>query len=67
MRSHPHPQFVVSSIDPIGNPARIVSEIMQGYVGEGLQFEEILFDIGEVELMERHQWAMDQLMRRVTK
>jgi hypothetical protein len=59
--------FVLSSINPVGNPSHIVFEIMRGFLGDGAQFEEILFDIGSDALVKEHERAMGRLMRQVAK
>jgi hypothetical protein len=40
---------------------------MRGFLGDGAQFEEILFNIGSTALVKEHERAMGQLVRRVAK
>jgi len=59
--------FILTSINPVGSPSHIVSEILRGFLGEGLWFEEISFNIGSTKLVRMHQQAIDQLMHRVAQ
>src|ERR1700676_183129 len=59
--------FVLSSIDPSGGPSRIVCEIMRGYLGDKLRVEDITFDIGSEELVEKHEHALGRLVRQLAK
>jgi len=54
--------FVLLSIDPVGNPARIVSEMMKGFIADDLHYHEIIFDVSSDELIKKHGCAMAQLV-----
>jgi hypothetical protein len=59
--------FVLSSIEPVGNPSRAVCEIMRGFLGDSLQFEELSFDVSSEDFIEKHEQAMNRLMRQFAK
>jgi hypothetical protein len=51
----------------VGSPSRIVSEILRGFLGESLRFEEISFNIGSTKLVQIHQQVTDQLMHQIAQ
>jgi hypothetical protein len=40
---------------------------LRGFIGEGLRFEEISFNVGSVELVRAHQQAIDRLVCKVAE
>ena len=59
--------FVLTSINPSGSPARVVSELLKGFLGDALSFHEIIFDLTTEDLIAAHAQSMDQLVRDVAR
>ena len=59
--------FVLSSIEPVGNPLRVICEIMHGFLGDSLLFEELPFDLSSEDLVEKHEQVMNRLVRQFAR
>jgi len=59
--------LILSLIDPVGSPSHIVSEIMKPFVGDVLQYHEIVFDLGSKKLIDEHGHAMAQLVHQLKR
>jgi hypothetical protein len=56
--------FILSSINPTANPARLVSEMMTPYLlGNTFKYQEITFDLSTDELIAHHAAKMSQLVK----
>jgi hypothetical protein len=56
--------FVLVSIPSRGNPARLISEVLGGFLPEqSFAYEEIVFDLGSDRLVRNHTDAMTVLVR----
>ena len=54
--------FILSSIDSVGSPAKILEQYMANFVGaSNLHYEEIVFDISSEEKMNIHKVKMLRL------
>ena len=58
--------LILSSIDPVGSPSRIVSEVMKPFV-DVLQYREIVFDLGSNKLVDEHGRAMARLVHQLKR
>lgn len=59
--------LILSSIDPVASPSRIVSEIMKQFVGDAVQYHEIIFDLGSKKLVDEHSRAMARFVRQLKR
>jgi hypothetical protein len=58
------PLLVLVSIPSRGNPARLISEVLGGFLPEqSFAYEEIVFDLGSDRLVRNHTDAMTVLVR----
>jgi hypothetical protein len=56
--------FILVSINPRGNPARLISEILGAFLAEGtFAYEEVIFDLATDELVCDYTKAMTALVR----